>query len=310
MPELTTARMTLTWSPGPEGAGDEPAGRGCVADRGTGRQLGWVRIVSAEPAAYRLELGIDRAWRGRGLGRELARGLTGRLAESGGSVRWYAGCATDDEPALRVARAAGLLESPEPRGSGQVRLELPRVETHVELSDATRGELLELWVAVNDAGGAVGFLPGVPRGQVAAALAEHEQSMAQGRSLLGVLRGPDRRLLGFGWWERNGFALFDHVLWLKRFQIHAGLRRRNLGRLLLGGMVAVARDMDGIALLRLEYRSGSGIGDFYSACGWSEVGRVPGMIRVGWEGGRPDDRDQVHMVRRVDGGPLVVDGRP
>lgn len=76
----------------------------------------------------------------------------------------------------------------------------------------------------------MGFLPGGSRGQVAAALAEHEQSRAQGRSVLGVLRGPDRRLLGFGWWERNG--------------------------------------------------------------------------------GRPDDRDQVHMVRRVDGGPLVVDGRP
>lgn len=44
---------------------------------------------------------------------------------------------------------------------------------------------------------------------------------------------------------------------------------------------------------------------FYARQGFVEVGRIPGGIRVG----AGDDRDDVEMVRRADGSPLVADGR-
>ncbi|MGL5863881.1 MAG: GNAT family N-acetyltransferase, partial [Phycicoccus sp.] len=81
-------------------------------------------------------------------------------------------------------------------------------------------------------------------------------------------------------------------------------RGRRLGTLLMAGMHRIARD-DGVELLQLGYRSGTGVSAFYAGLGYREVGRIPGAIRVGPD----DDRDDVTMVRRVDGGPLVTDGR-
>lgn len=59
-----------------------------------------------------------------------------------------------------------------------------------------------------------------------------------------------------------------------------------------------------VQVLRLDYRSGLGLGDFYAACGWVETGRVPSGL---WLGG-DDYRDDVTMARRVDGGRLTGDG--
>ena len=44
---------------------------------------------------------------------------------------------------------------------------------------------------------------------------------------------------------------------------------------------------------------------FYRRCGYVEVGRVPGVIRVS----PGDDRDSVLMARRLDDHPMVADGR-
>jgi len=52
-------------------------------------------------------------------------------------------------------------------------------------------------------------------------------------------------------------------------------------------------------------RSGLGTTRFYEVCGYVEVGRVPGVIRVA----PGDDRDSVVMARRLDGHPMVADGR-
>jgi hypothetical protein len=48
----------------------------------------------------------------------------------------------------------------------------------------------------------------------------------------------------------------------------------------------------------------SGASTFYAMCGYAEVGRIPGAIRVA----PGDDRDDIMMARRVDGRPLVADG--
>lgn len=47
--------------------------------------------------------------------------------------------------------------------------------------------------------------------------------------------------------------------------------------------------------LRLELRSGQGLEGFYESCGWQEVGRWPGALRLG----PGDDRDEVLMLLRL-----------
>lgn len=53
-----------------------------------------------------------------------------------------------------------------------------------------------------------------------------------------------------------------------------------------------ARTMEGIEAVRLGCRGGLGLEHFYAACGYKEVGRVPGAIRVA----PGDDRDDITML--------------
>ena len=53
-----------------------------------------------------------------------------------------------------------------------------------------------------------------------------------------------------------------------------------------------ARTGLGLEALRLMTRSGTGAERFYARCGYREVGRIPGAIRVGRA---DDDRDEVHF---------------
>ena len=55
----------------------------------------------------------------------------------------------------------------------------------------------------------------------------------------------------------------------------------------------------------LDVRSGLGTTRFYETCGYVEVGRVPGVIRVA----SGDDRDSVVLARRLDDRPMVADDR-
>ena len=122
--------------------------------------------------------------------------------------------------------------------------------------------------------------------------------------MLGELRAPDHRLLGLAWWVASPTAMLAHGLWLYRLMVDPGLHGRNLGRILLAGMHAIARAMDGVEMTTLDYRSGNGLGDFYTRCGYTEVGRIPGAIRVA----PGDDRDDVLVTRRLDGRPLRPHG--
>ena len=249
---------------------------------------------------------------GRGLAREAAREAVVLAAEwlPGRPVR--AVIRPGHEPSLRTARRSGLLdagvrrhEEDLPDQPPSVLLEAPRLHrvSHVpEVPD--RDEVLDLWCRVNDADGSVGFLPGAPREKVEAALAVHEGQLASGQAVLGELRAPDHRLLGLAWWVASPTSMLAHGLWLYRLMVDPGLHGRNLGRILLAGMHAIARAMDGVEMTTLDYRSGNGLGDFYTRCGYTEVGRIPGAIRVA----PGDDRDDVLVTRRLDGRPLRPHG--
>lgn len=60
-------------------------------------------------------------------------------------------------------------------------------------------------------------------------------------------------------------------------------------------MAAVEREVRGfgtVDAIRLTCRGGTGVDRFYASCGYKEVGRVPGAIRVA-DG---DDRDDIVML--------------
>ncbi|MFL6078307.1 MAG: GNAT family N-acetyltransferase [Ornithinibacter sp.] len=254
---------------------------------------------------YRLTAAVH----GRGLASEAARAWTAHALEWLPDLPVIARSRPSNLASVRTALRAGLQEVRVPDAGGDpltrwTVLRAPRVEARTHLDEGTRTSLLDLWCSVNDAGGAVGFLPGAPRQHVARALAAHEEGMAEGTTTSVLLRGPDHRVVGAGFWVADRNVLLGHTRTAYRVMTHPELRGRNLGRLLMAAMHRVAREQD-VEVAVLDVRSGQGSTRFYERCGYVEVGRVPGVIRVA----PGDDRDSVVMARRLDGAPMVADGR-
>ena len=252
---------------------------------------------------YRLALEVH----GRGLATEAARAWTAHALEWLPDLPVVARSRATNLSSVRTALSAGLEAvgaRDDPQGSSITVMRAPRVEAHDWFDEQTRESLLDLWCSVNDTGGAVGFLPGAPRHRVAGALATHEEGMADGTTTGVVLRGVDRRVVGAGFWVADANPLLGHSRTAYRIMTAPDLRGRNLGRLLMAAMHRVAREQ-GVEVAVLDVRSGLGTTRFYEVCGYVEVGRVPGVIRVA----PGDDRDSVVMARRLDGHPMVADGR-
>ena len=115
------------------------------------------------------------------------------------------------ERSLRTAGRAGLVEigtvahrDDPPGGGPSVLLEAPTARAVGVLSAVGQEEVLDLWSAVNAAGGAVGFPGDVARADVADALAGHAQAMADGMGTAVLLREPAGDLVGMGFVERSG----------------------------------------------------------------------------------------------------------
>ncbi len=241
---------------------------------------------------------------GRGLGAEPLRVLAARALEHGPTPSLVAVVPPDDCAAVRTAERAGFTLVGETDEG--VELVAPRVEVcRSPFDPATRGRVLDLWCATNEAGGAVGFLPGAPRDRVSEALAAHEEQLAAGSAVAVLLHEPEGALVGLGLWVGDPNPLFAHGRTAYRVMTDPDRRGRNLGRLLMAAMHRVARG-DGVEVVQLVVRSGLGLSRFYERSGYREVGRVPGTIRVA----PGDDRDSVFLARRLDDRPLEPDGRP
>ncbi|GHH88424.1 GNAT family N-acetyltransferase [Streptomyces capitiformicae] len=156
------------------------------------------------------------------------------------------------------------------------------------LSDA----ILTLWTDVSNAGGAVGFVPPVTPEAIRPALIQHMVGMAEGRQ---------RMLIGFdetgtpaatAFFSFNTHRLMAHWVWLYTVMVHPTHQGKGYGRDLMTAAEEAARHFDGIDAIRLTCRGGLGLEHFYATCGYKEVGRVPGAIRVA-----PDDhRDDIIML--------------
>ncbi|BDH08491.1 MULTISPECIES: GNAT family N-acetyltransferase [Streptomyces] len=158
-----------------------------------------------------------------------------------------------------------------------------------------RDGLLDLWVDVTNAGGAVGFVPPVTREDVRPELVRSLAQLAQGRGRLLVGQDDEDgagRVAATAFLAFNSHRLMTHWLWLYTVMVHPKHQGRGYGRDLLAAAADAARGFDGIESVRLGCRSGLGLERFYASCGYREVGRVPGAIRVG-----PGEyRDDVTML--------------
>ncbi|AZK95825.1 MULTISPECIES: GNAT family N-acetyltransferase [Streptomyces] len=157
---------------------------------------------------------------------------------------------------------------------------------------ALRDGVLALWADVSNAGGAVGFVPPVTEDDIRPELVRHFAGMAEGRIRLLVGRDGDGRIAATAFFAFNGHRLMTHWAWLYTVMVHPRLQGRGVGRELMAAAEEAARGFDGIDAIRLGCRGGLGLEDFYASCGYKEVGRVPGAIRVA-DG---DDRDDITML--------------
>ncbi|MGW4891449.1 N-acetyltransferase family protein [Kitasatospora sp. NPDC004240] len=161
-----------------------------------------------------------------------------------------------------------------------------------ELTPELREDVVRLWTDASNAGGAVGFVPPVTRDEVWITAEKHFGAVAPA--------GPDRllvahetatgRLAGLLIFEDLRFGLMDHWRRLGRVMVDPALQGRGHGVALLAEAERAARAW-GLTGLRLTVRGGQGLERFYARCGYTEVGRVPGTIRVA----PGDDRDEVIM---------------
>lgn len=207
--------------------------------------------------------------------------------------------APDDIATRFLAESAGLEHVAElDHGSGdedewQV-FELPYIRVADHLPPRAREAMLRMWVAVNDAGGAVGFVSGATEADVAPVLDRYATRMEEGDTVCVALNSPLGRLLGFGFLVGSTGVLMAHSATLERIMTDPERRGTNFGALLMAGLHRAARERD-VELAILDYRGGTGLGEFYTRYGYTEVGRVPGAIRVA----PGDDRDGVIMARSL-----------
>ncbi|MBK9476283.1 MAG: GNAT family N-acetyltransferase [Tetrasphaera sp.] len=239
---------------------------------------------------------------GQGLAREAARSWVAH------GLEWHAGTPVralvrpHNTPSVRTAESSGLERVGE---HDDVTGEPPSLVLASPRSAAVgaegfsareRTEALDLWEVTTRMGGAVGFVPDAARERIEAALNAHAEQMSRGEAVAVTLRSAaDHRLLGLGWWVSSTNPLLAHRRTAYRVMTEPSRRGRNLGRLLMAAMHRVARQ-SGAELVDLGVRGGTGTEEFYRRCGYAEVGRLPGGVRVA----SGDDRDDIWMARRLD----------
>jgi GNAT superfamily N-acetyltransferase len=167
-----------------------------------------------------------------------------------------------------------------------------------QVDESLANQLATCWWEVSNAGGAVGFpfLP-VERGEVAVAVERLVESLdPAARTLLVAV--SDEVLLGWVVLEQNRNKLTAHWARVLRLQTTLDARGLGIGRALMSEIARAARDDLGLEQLHIELRSGQGLEAFYESCGWRQIGRWPGALRMGPD----DDRDQVLMFLALQGG--------
>lgn len=158
------------------------------------------------------------------------------------------------------------------------------------LDPSTRSSLVDIWVDVSNAGGAVGFVPTVSKDDVTP-LAELTFERIE-RGIDHIVVGYDDEPFGFAFLEHRPGPLFRHWATVKRLMVHPSLQRTGRGHALLNAVAEKAIEL-GLEHLHLTVRGGTGTESFYERHGFKEHARIPGVIRVA----AGDDREEIYMVK-------------
>lgn len=157
------------------------------------------------------------------------------------------------------------------------------------LTDQLCAEIVDLWCAASNTGGAVGFVGQVSPDDVWPTARAEFAAVDAGRDRL-LVGYEGERVVAMLFITNNNFFLKDHWRILKRVMIHPDRQGHGYGMVLVREAERVGRAM-GLAALHLTVRDGAGVERFYARCGYKEVGRLPGALRVA-DG---DDRDEILM---------------
>ncbi|WP_444950140.1 GNAT family N-acetyltransferase [Micromonospora ureilytica] len=158
-----------------------------------------------------------------------------------------------------------------------------------DLTPRLRAEIVDLWVDVSNAGGAVGFVPPVNAAEV---------HVIADPTFAGIVDGPDRLLVGYFGnrlaamliFSDNRFPLKAHWSVLKRVMVHPDTQGAGYGSALMVEAARLGR-VFGHEALHITVRDGLGLDKFYGRLGYREIGRLPGALRVAAD----DDRDEILM---------------
>jgi GNAT superfamily N-acetyltransferase len=102
---------------------------------------------------------------------------------------------------------------------------------------------------------------------------------------------PGDRVVAWLLLAESDSHLRRHWRTVYRVQVDPPFQGAGLGRSLMAAAAEYAQDVLKLEALTLMTRSGTGAERFYKRCGYREVGRIPGAIRVAPD----DDRDEVHF---------------
>jgi GNAT superfamily N-acetyltransferase len=163
-----------------------------------------------------------------------------------------------------------------------------------DLNDGLSAQLIDLWLEVSNAGGAVGFVPPVDRKEVARVARSSFARIESGDDRIVVAcRGDDP--VAFLFLIFRPGALFQHWATIKRLMVHPSLQGTGIGGALLDETHKLGRQELGLEQMHLTVRGGTGTEAFYERHGYEVIARIPDVIRVA-----PDDtREEIYMVKRL-----------
>ncbi len=153
-------------------------------------------------------------------------------------------------------------------------------------------QIVDVWVAVTNTGGAVGFAPGVTSDEVLSVARPTLDRVAAGVDDL-VVAVVDERVVGIGFLVTNDLALHSHWGTIKRLQRHPDVRESGVGAGLLRGLEEAA-GARGLQRLVLTVRGGTGREGFYEAHGYRVEATLPDRIMLA-----PDDIREEHVMGKT-----------
>jgi GNAT superfamily N-acetyltransferase len=168
-----------------------------------------------------------------------------------------------------------------------------RVELNPAIDDELTERLIDIWVDVGNAGGAVGVPIPTTREVVEPMLERAFARVRQGDDYLLVAYDGDE-VAGFGFLDRGRGPLFRHWATIKRLQVRPDRQGRGIGAAMIRAIDRFAADL-GLEQIHLTVRGGTGTERFYERLGYEIVAVIPQIIRVA----PGDDRDELYLIRRL-----------